>query len=266
MIDSFIQAFVEHPDVDALVISGSRTGLVSDSLSDWDIYVYSEHPIDRAFRTTLKERFASEGEVGNDFFGEGDELFLLDKEAVDVMYRSLSWAEDEVRRVWQNHQASVGYSTAFLHNLKTASILYDRSNRFKALQDQLKQPYPIELARAIIKKNYPLLGSKLASSFYEQIEHAIARADNVSCIHRTAALLSSYFDILFALNKQTHPGEKQLVLWAQKTCSLLPHHFEKDLESVYANMASPMLLTALHELLEHLNSLLFRNMDLLEEL
>lgn len=265
MIDTFLQALKDHPDVDALVISGSKTGLVSDSLSDWDIYVYSEQVLDRGFRTTLKERFAKEGEVGNDFFGEGDELFLLDDTVVDVMYRSLDWAEAEVKRVWVDHQASVGYSTAFLHNIKTSSILYDRSNRFKSLQEQLKQPYPLQLARAIIDKNYPLLRTKLTASFLEQIEHAIARADYVSCIHRTAALLASYFDVLFALNRQTHPGEKQLVLWARKTCSLLPYQFEETLESVYHHMASPMLPSALDVLLNHLHRLLLENLYLLDE-
>lgn len=256
MIETFVKAFFSREEVEVVVLSGSRTGLVSDGLSDYDVYIYGERPVPRSFRRELAERFAKEAEVGNDYFGEGDELFLHDGTPVDLMYRSLSWAEGETERVWFHHQASVGYSTAFIHNLKTSKILYDPKGRFSALQKQLDTPYPEGLRSAIIEKNYPLLRNKLTASFYDQIKKAIKRDDAVSQVHRTAALLASYFDVLFAYNRQTHPGEKQLASWAKQTCTILPLHFEKDLSLVTEGIGTKEILDSLNRLLDHLDEML----------
>jgi uncharacterized membrane protein YhdT len=172
------------------------------------------------------------------------------------MYRLLSWAENEVQSVRELHQARVGYSTAFIHNLKTSKILYDPKGRFSALQKQLDTPYPEGLRDAIIEKNYPLLRNKLTASYYEQIEKAIKRDDAVSQVHRTSALLASYFDLLFAYNRQTHPGEKQLVSWAKQTCTMLPLHFEKDLSLVTEGIGTKEILAPLNRLLDHLDEML----------
>ena len=71
-------------------------------------------------------------------------------------------------------------------------------------------PYPEPLRRAIVARNRPLLADNL-SSFAAQLEKALARGDAVSASHRAAAFLASYFDVLFALNRATHPGEKRLL-------------------------------------------------------
>lgn len=256
MIETFLNEFYARREVMAVVLSGSLTGLVSDEFSDYDFYIYGEPTVPRTFRSMLAKTYAREAEIGNDFFGEGDELFLTDGTSVDLMYRSLSWAEEEVENVWGLHQARVGYSTAFIHNLKTSRILYDPKGRFSALQKKIQTPYPENLKDAIIAKNYPLLRSKLTASFFDQIEKAIKREDSVSQVHRTAALLASYFDVLFAFNRQTHPGEKQLVSWAKQTCKKLPPHFEEDLALVPEGLGTKELLSSVSRLLDHLDEML----------
>ena len=256
MIDTLISFLCATEGVDALVLAGSRSASIVDKFSDYDLYVYGEKPLGLDVRQEMADHFASKAEVGNSFFDEGDEMFLKDGTAVDLMYRSLDWAEQQVRWVWQTHHASVGYSTAFIHNLKFSRILCDRSGRFAHIQELLDTPYPKELIKAILEKNHPLLRSKLMASYYEQIEHAQIRNDMNSVVHRTSALLASYFDVLFAINAQTHPGEKKLVALAKQTCSILPADFEKNIEQVMQHLGDKDLLVSLDVLLDELDVVL----------
>ena len=62
-----------------------------------------------------------------------------------------------------------------------------------------------------------------------QIEKALKRDDFVSVNHRVSAFLESYFDIIFALNKAPHPGEKKLIKTASEL-EILPDNFSQNLE------------------------------------
>ena len=78
--------------------------------------------------------------------------------------------------------------------------------------------------------------------------------------HRTAAFLESYFDILFALNGLTHPGEKRLVALCRQNCSILPERFEENLDLLFAHLFSqPQALPGdLDRILEALERILPR--------
>ncbi len=256
MIESFIATLSDHPDLQALALAGSRTGLGCDDLSDYDLYIYSEQPLPLSFRRQLADMFAAKAELQNDYFGPGDEMLLKDGTYVDLMYRSLDWVEEEIQRVWVGHQARVGYSTAFVHNIRTSKVLVDKSGRFSALKQQLEGEYPQALQKAIIANNLPLLRSKLTASFYEQIEHAVNRKDHPSMIHRTAALMECYFDILFALNKQSHPGEKRQIAWVHATCSRIPPRFDEDMQNLARSIGRDDQLAVIADLLDHLDELL----------
>jgi hypothetical protein len=218
MADALTQEIVEvvltWPEVDAVVEGGSRSTGNADAASDIDLYVYARPEPDverrREFILARSDRF----EIDNRVWETGDEWTDRDSgTVVDLMYRSPEWIEGELARVLDQHQASLGYSTCLWHNVRTSRLLFDRYGWFEALQAKARQPYPVELARAIVAKNYRLLRNA-ESSFMSQILKAAARGDLVSVNHRAAAFLASYFDISFALNLTPHPGEKRLVMHA----------------------------------------------------
>lgn len=140
-----------------------------------------------------------------------------------------------IRQVVEQHVAYNGYTTCMWHNLLHSRILYDKNGKLADLQNKYRIPYPDELRENIINKNLRLLTGNLPS-YDAQIKKAIARNDMVSVNHRTAAFLESYFDIIFALNKLTHPGEKRMVQYAKEQAEILPANFEENLNKLFANM------------------------------
>ncbi len=94
-----------------------------------------------------------------------------------------------------------------------------------------RQPYPDPLRKAIVAKNYPILRKNI-SSYLHQLELAVQRHDLASINHRTAALLASYFDIIFAVNSVPHPGEKRLVEFVKTLCQKYPSNLEEQLQSL----------------------------------
>ena len=178
---------------------------------------------------------------------------------VDVMYRAPAWIEAELDRVLVRHEASVGYSTCLWHNVRTSIPLFDRDGWFGRLQDRADRPYPVPLQRAIVAKNHPILRRSMFS-FIQQIEGALRRRDAVAVQHRLAALLASFFDVLFALNAQTHPGEKRLVEHALALCPKRPADLEARLDGLLSATPRPWddldLVPRVHALLDPLDELL----------
>jgi predicted nucleotidyltransferase len=197
-----------QPAVVAVALAGSRAAGANDPASDFDLYVYAAAEVPVAFRRTLA---APDAEIDNRFWEPGDEWIDLAAGAhFDVMFRSPAWIEDQLDRVLVRHEASIGYSTCFWYNVLHSEALYDPQGWYHRLQERARVPYPEELQRAIVAKNWPIL-RKNQSSYRRQTELALQRGDAVSVQHRTTALLASYFDIWFALAREPHPGEKRLL-------------------------------------------------------
>ena len=104
-----------------------------------------------------------------------------------------------------------------------------------ALQEKYRIPYPAKLKENIISNNMKLLSGMLPS-FDMQIKKAEERKDFVSVNHRVTEFLASYFDILFALNEMTHPGEKRMQSICSAECRILPNRFDEKLDELFAGM------------------------------
>ncbi|MDQ3657458.1 MAG: DUF4037 domain-containing protein [Chloroflexota bacterium] len=208
---AIVETLSQRTAVAAIALGGSRTSSLTDVASDYDVYIYLDEAIPLDVRRELAARFDPDPEIGNAWFGPGDEW--TDRPAgvtVDVMYWDRTGFERDLRAVIEDHQPSLGYSTAFWHTVRQSTPLFDRDGWFAGLQALAATPYPDELRRAIVAFNHPLLRTT-HSSYRHQIELAIARDDPVSVQHRLTALLASVVDILFAVNQALHPGEKRLL-------------------------------------------------------
>jgi predicted nucleotidyltransferase len=225
-------AFARLPEVRGVALAGSRSTGAAGPDSDVDLYVYAspEPALDvRRAITSASPR----AEVGNRFFEPGDEW--IDPASgvhVDAMYRDPRWIEADLHRVLLRHEAWVGYSTAFWHSVRSAIVLFDRDGWLAALKARADAPYPEPLRRAIVAKNLPLLRANL-SSYRHQLERALARGDAPAVNHRIAAFLASLFDVLFAVNRLPHPGEKRL-LDAARACPRRPEALEEDVRGLVA--------------------------------
>lgn len=251
------------PGVVAVALGGSAVSGVADSGSDIDLYVYAPDPPPIELRTELARSYDPAPEIDNQAFGPGDEWGdYTSGLAVDLIYWSPAWIEEQLARVLIAHLPSIGYSTCFWRTVRSSMPLVDPTGWFAALQKKANQPYPEPLRQAIIANNWPLLRDA-RSSFLHQIERAIARDDAISVQHRTAALLASYFDILFALNRVPHPGEKRLLAFAHAECAVLPPDLEHQVSDLLAATPPPWhdgrLIQTAHELVDSLEVLLRRD-------
>lgn len=225
----------DMPQVEALALGGSRAGTDFDEKSDFDLYVYCTSVPSDDVRRQLLEKYCSYIELGNSFWELEDDCTFKDGIDIDILYRNLDGFTADVASVVEGHCAHNGYTTCMWHNLLNCKILLDKNGRLGAAKLRFDVPYPQELARNIVQQNFRLLTDNLPS-YDKQIEKALSRGDLVSVNHRTAAFLESYFDIIFAMNLQTHPGEKRMVGYALSHCDCLPVDFEKNLNRLFADM------------------------------
>ncbi len=230
---AIIEEFKQFPQVRAIAIAGSNKAKTADKRSDIDIDIFVDEQIPVKDRLKLVKKYSTNYEVGCEYFGPGDEFYVDEmKQQLDILYADKKWMTNNLKNVWQNHNASNGYTTCFLFTLKNCESLYDKDGWLSDIKKQLNTPYPKKLKQNIIKRNMMLLKDKPFASYYEQIKNAIARDDFNSINHRLAAFMESYFDIIFANNEMLHPGEKKLVKYAKERCSRLPEDFEQNIKKV----------------------------------
>lgn len=249
------QVYGAFPGVEAVALAGSQATGVAGPDSDVDVYVYAE--VEPALEARAAAAAGGRGlELGNRFFEPGDEWTdAATGLAVDVMFRTPAWIEAELDRVLVRHQARVGYSTALWHSVREAMPLFDRRGWLAALQVRAAAPYPEPLRRAVVALNHPLLRAN-RSSFLHQLDRAAARGDGVAVNHRAAALLASAFDVLFALNRATHPGEKRLLAHARARCPRRPPALEALVGALLAAVPAGPVTAAADALCDALDALL----------
>lgn len=235
MVEKLFAELSSIEQVEAIALGGSRAGVNFDEKSDYDVYLYCTGSIDDSVRKAILDKYCSYIELSNHFWELEDNCTLKNGVDIDILYRNLDDFTADVASVVEAFSARTGYTTCMWHNLVTCKVIYDRDGRLQNTKDRFTVPYPKELKKNIIEKNMSLLSGMLPS-YDGQIQKALNRRDLVSVNHRTAAFMESYFDVLFALNEQTHPGEKRLVQLCRQNLKILPKNFEENLEKLYADL------------------------------
>lgn len=235
MFNQLVEELFLYDEVEAIVLGGSRVGEMFDEQSDYDVYVYLTEPLTVDKRQVVLDKYCSYMEYGNQFWEMEDDGVLNNGIEIEFIYRNLDDFRREVEAVVLEHQAHNSYTTAMWHNLLKSKIIFDRTGRYAKLQKDLALPFPKELKNNIINRQMQLLATHLPA-YPRQIKKALERGDLVAVNHRVAEFLASYFDLIFAFNEQTHPGEKRMLTYAKKTCPHLPEDFESNLTALFANL------------------------------
>lgn len=257
MVNKLFAELSGLPQVEAIALGGSRAGTNFDAKSDYDVYLYCTGPVEESVRREILSRYCRYMEIGNHYWEYEDNVTLNDGVDMDILYRNLPDFTADVASVVEGCQARNGYTTCMWHNLLTCKIVYDPQGKLAAAKDRFAIPYPARLKQNIISRNRKLLSGTMPA-YDAQIAKAVSRGDLVSVNHRTAAFLESYFDILLALNEQTHPGEKRLVQLCRQRCGILPRNFEENLNRLLTDLfAAPnRIADDLAEILRELDAVL----------
>ena len=227
--------FTTLPEVEAIALGGSRVNQVYDEKSDYDLYIYCNTIPNEDTRRRILEKHCHYMEIGNSYWELEDNCTLKDGVDIDILYRSLEDFSQQIYSVVEEFTPSNGYTTCMWHNLLHSKILFDKNGKLERLQNKYQVAYPEELRRNIIQNNINLLTGNLPS-YDKQIEKVLVRKDMISINHRVAAFLESYFDIIFAINRLTHPGEKRMITYAKSDATILPKTFEENLNELFKSM------------------------------
>lgn len=231
MNNELIKKFFDCDQVEALCLGGSRATGNYDENSDYDYYVYLVEPISEQQRMRIIDGFVSYMEYSNTFWELEDDGRFINGIEVEFIYRSINDLEEMMDNLLVKGNVSLGYSTCFVDNLLNSKIIFDKKKRLEKLKNKCSMMLTNHFFDKIIYKNFPLLMDKMPSMYY-QIEKACKRDDLLSMNHRSAAYFEIYFDIIFALNRVTHPGEKKMLEIA-KGLDLIPSNMGEDIKEYF---------------------------------
>ena len=254
-VDDLFEELSRLPQVEAIALGGSRATGRNDAKSDYDVYIYLTGPVEETCRRTILSKYCRYMEIGNTFWELEDDVTLLDGIDMDIIYRNLEDFARGIASVVDDCTAWNGYTTCMWHNLITSRILFDRTGRLQKLQARYQIPYPQKLKENIISRNMNLLSGMLPS-FDTQIQKAENRGDLVSVNHRITEFLASYFDILFALNEMTHPGEKRMQDICTKECTILPQYFDSNLNRLFGDMFRNPISPVIRDMVEEIRRII----------
>jgi predicted nucleotidyltransferase len=259
---TIITEFSFQDEIQAITIGGSVATGKADNKSDYDIYVFLERKLEKNVRREILTKYCKTMEIENRYWEQEDNVILFNGTYVDIIYRHLRSFINEIIDVAENSNARNGYTTCLWHNLMTSEIFFDRNNELKKAKDRFTIPFPKELKENIINRNMNLLTNTLVS-YDKQIEKSIYRNDLINLNNRITAFLDSYFDIIFALNEQLHPGEKRIMEICIEKCKILPNDFEVNINQLFHSFGNDInqINKSIAQIIKELKSILITTVN-----
>lgn len=201
--------------VRAVFLGGSRAAGTGDAASDTDVYALHRGPLpDAAARAAALAPLADGGVVREETaWGVEDHLHagggLIEIVHLDADALGLDAFYDP-------GVDPTGYTTAFLHTLAGGVPLADPHGDLAAIQGRLAT-YP-EATRARLLAQLPRELAEYAAT----LTKAQTRGDWTGVTNRRAAFQAAWFDLLFAVNRRYHPGEKRLLAHLERCPVTVP--------------------------------------------
>jgi len=255
-----IKLFQKFEEVDAITLGGSRASENYDSTSDYDVYVYLNSDLGTEKRKNALSQTCNHTDMDKTCWGaRWDSCVLNNDIPIEFTYLSLEDTRQSLQNTLEKHIAWGGYTTCTCYVFFNSIVLYDPKGLYDNLVKQFTIPYPEQLRRNIISANKELING-IVPSYLNQIEKAIKRNDVVSINHRLAEFTKSYFDIIFALNRTFHPGEKRLIELSAELCEWLPVDFETDLRSLFSSNGNDKTLPIIRKLISNLDDLIAKEL------
>lgn len=254
-IQAIIDQFSQLNAVQAIVLGGSQASGLADSNSDIDLYMYVNERIDTHVRKSILTPYCTHLEIANTYWEEEDDVILIDGTVLEIIYRDIKSFVHGLNRVAYEHIPSNAYTTCQWYSLIYSRVLYEVNHIYSKIQKRYQFSYPDRLTERIIDHSIPLLTGAIPS-YDTQIIKAFHRGDYVSVNHRITEFLATYFDILFAVNKMLHPGEKRMIEQLKKGTNLPKQYEELIYQLINYQNQTQTIENILNKIIFHLKELL----------
>ncbi|MBA2362098.1 MAG: DUF4037 domain-containing protein [Chloroflexia bacterium] len=196
------------PGVVAVSLGGSVAVGLADDASDLDLHVYwAEHLPPADVRAARLRAIADPDSIRTGLTSWGmEDQFSVGDRPVELIYRRWADVADEVERAYDAGLPGQGFTTAVLYSVARGEPLHDPTGALNAAGERLVREFPEATRTAVLRREIPLLGFHLG-----HLRRAQDRGDIVFAQHLRYKVQMLFFDVLFALNRLYHPGEKRLL-------------------------------------------------------
>jgi hypothetical protein len=204
------------PGMVGVSLGGSAQAGLADGDSDIDLHVYWRAPLaEPNERAARLKAIADSVHVDIRSWGLEDHLTIKGRSA-ELIYVHLDDLRTHVEQAYGEGLNGEGYTTAVLYSVAECTLLHDPSGIVALIRDRLRAQYPDATRRVLLQHNPPLL-----QTYLKHLRLAQRRGDLLSVQHRRYTVQMVYFNLLFALNKRYHPGEKRLHIHGER-CPIRP--------------------------------------------